>query len=184
MNILNRIQVLLNAPKNQFNNFGKYSYRSLEDIFEGLKPLLKEYKCSVVVSDDLMLIGDRYYIKAVASLLDENNSIIASSSGFARETLNKKGMDESQITGSSSSYARKYALNGLFAIDDVRDSDSMDNVVSKITSEQLQHIMDLINETGTDIIKFCKAYKVEKIAMLTKQQADDGIKKLTIKGAR
>lgn len=124
MSLLSKIQTELNAPKNQYNNFGKYNYRSLEDIFEGLKPLLKKYECSVVVSDELVHIGDRYYIQATASLLDKDGACVYSNTGYARESENKKGMDDSQVTGATSSYARKYALNGLFAIDDVKDADS------------------------------------------------------------
>lgn len=127
MSLLSKIQSELNAPKNQFNGFGKYKYRSLEDIFEGLKPLIKKYECSVVVSDEIQLVGDRTYIKATATLTDKDNVVVATNTGWARESLTKKGMDDSQVTGATSSYARKYALNGLFAIDDVKDADSMDN---------------------------------------------------------
>ena len=124
MSLLSKIQSELNAPKNQYNSFGKYKYRSTEDIFEGLKPLLKKYECSVTVSDTLLLIGERYYIKATATLIDNTGAVIAYNDGYAREEESKKGMDVSQVTGATSSYARKYALNGLFAIDDVKDSDS------------------------------------------------------------
>lgn len=116
------IQSKLKAPKGQYNSFGKYSYRSCEDIFEALKPLLVEEKVSLLMSDDLLLIGERYYVKATATLTDGEESI--SNVAYAREEETKKGMDGSQITGASSSYARKYALNGLFLIDDVKDSDS------------------------------------------------------------
>ena len=116
------IQSKLKAPKGQYNSFGKYSYRSCEDIFEALKPLLAEEKVSLLMSDDLLLIGERYYVKATATLTDGEESI--SNIAYAREEETKKGMDGSQITGASSSYARKYALNGLFLIDDVKDSDS------------------------------------------------------------
>jgi hypothetical protein len=127
MSLLSNIQVELNAPKNQYNSFGKYKYRSLEDIFEGLKPLLKKYECSVSVKDEMVLVGDRFYIKATAILVDKDGQVVAEGQGWARESLTKKGMDDSQVTGATSSYARKYALNGLFAIDDVKDADSMDN---------------------------------------------------------
>ena len=127
MSLLSKIQSELNAPKNQYNSFGKYNYRSLEDIFEGLKPLIKKYECSVKVSDEVQMVGDRIYIKATAELRDKDNNVVASNTGWARESLTKKGMDDSQVTGATSSYARKYAMNGLFAIDDVKDADSMDN---------------------------------------------------------
>ncbi len=117
------IQSELKAPKGQFNKFGKYNYRSCEDIMEGVKPLLNGLV--LTVNDELQQAGERIYIKATATLTDGENSI--SNSALARESLTKKGMDDSQITGTASSYARKYALNGLFCIDDTKDADSMDN---------------------------------------------------------
>lgn len=121
-NELSRIQKELKAPKGQFNKFGNYKYRSCEDILEAVKPLLGD--CCLTISDDIVLIGDRYYIKATARLALSNEDFIENSA-FAREAFDKKGMDESQITGASSSYARKYALNGLFAIDDTKDADAI-----------------------------------------------------------
>lgn len=123
---LSKIQSELKAPKGQFNNFGKYKYRSCEDIVEAVKPILLKYKASLTISDDIVLIGDRFYVKATAILKIEDGET-HSTIAFAREPENKKGMDESQITGATSSYARKYALNGLFAIDDTKDADTMDN---------------------------------------------------------
>jgi len=117
------IQKNLKAPKGQYNKFGKYYYRSCEDILEGLKLVLDGLV--VTVEDDVKMVGDRIYIKSTVTLTDGENSI--TNSAFARESLNKKGMDDSQITGTASSYARKYALNGLFLIDDTKDADSMDN---------------------------------------------------------
>lgn len=118
---LSRIQKELKAPKGQFNKFGNYKYRSCEDILEAVKPLLG--KCCLTISDEILLIGDRFYVKATARLALSNDDYIENSA-LAREALDKKGMDESQITGASSSYARKYALNGLFAIDDTKDADA------------------------------------------------------------
>lgn len=118
------IQIELKAPKNQFNNFGKYSYRSCEDILEGLKPLLKEYKAALTINDEVVEIGGRYYIKATVRLIDIEKGESVETTAYAREDETKKGMDLAQITGSTSSYARKYALNGLFAIDDTKDSDA------------------------------------------------------------
>ncbi len=119
-----KIQTELKAPKSQYNSFGKYHYRSCEDILEGLKPLLKEVKATLIIDDDMVQVGDRYYIKATVTLIDieSNESIYAEA--YAREDEKKTGMDLSQLTGSTSSYARKYALNGLFAIDDTKDADS------------------------------------------------------------
>lgn len=123
MKILAEIQAKLNAPKGQFNSFGKYKYRSCEDILSAVKPLLNG--STLTISDEIVLIGDRFYVKATASLFDGETE--AKTSAYAREPLEKKGLDASQITGSTSSYARKYALNGLFAIDDTKDADTMDN---------------------------------------------------------
>ena len=116
------IQSELKAPKGQYNSFGKYKYRSAEDILEAVKPLLAKNGCTLTLSDELELIGDRYYIKATATLRGENES--ESVTAYAREEAEKKGMDGSQITGTASSYARKYALNGLFCIDDTKDADT------------------------------------------------------------
>lgn len=121
------IQGELIAPKNQYNKFGNYNYRSCEDILEGLKPCLKKVNAVVQISDEMVLIGDRYYIKATATLIDCEDGFSISNTAYAREEESVKGMSSSQVTGSASSYARKYALNGLFAIDDVKDADSRDN---------------------------------------------------------
>lgn len=123
MKKLTKIQSTLKAPKGNFNSFGKYKYRSCEDILEALKPLLAEQGCVVTLSDEIVQIWERYYIKATATLLDCESGETQSTTAFAREELEKKGMDSSQITWSASSYARKYALNGLFAIDDGVDAD-------------------------------------------------------------
>ena len=120
-----KIQGSLKAPKGQYNGFGKYKYRSCEDILEALKPLLVENKAVVTINDSLVQIGERYYVQAVATLIDVEDGEKVSVMAYAREALSKKGMDESQVTGATSSYARKYALNGLFAIDDNKDMDYM-----------------------------------------------------------
>lgn len=121
---LNRIQSELKAPKGQYNKFGKYSYRSCEDILEALKPHLLKYGCVVTLTDDMQLIGDRYYLKAVATITDAESGKSVSNVALAREDKERAGMSESQITGTASSYARKYALNGLFLIDDTKDADT------------------------------------------------------------
>lgn len=117
---LAKIQAHLNAPKNQYNSFGKYKYRSCEDILEGVKPLLDGLFLSI--SDEIVLIGDRHYVKAVATITDGETS--HSATAMAREEEGKKGMDAAQVTGATSSYARKYCLNGLFGIDDAKDADT------------------------------------------------------------
>lgn len=120
---LRKVQSELKAPKSQYNSFGKYSYRSCEDILEAVKPLLDKYEATVSITDDVVLVGDRVYVKATATFIDKDGKIIMSSA-FAREPLARKGMDEAQVTGATSSYARKYALNGLFLIDDNKDADT------------------------------------------------------------
>lgn len=122
MNKLQEIQHKLKAPKGQYNSFGKYKYRSCEDILEAVKPILNEVGCTLTLSDEIILIGDRYYVMATARLKGEN--VDETVTAFAREDAEKKGMDGSQITGTASSYARKYALNGLFCIDDTKDADT------------------------------------------------------------
>ena len=114
----------MKAPKGQTNKFGGYKYRSCEDILTAVKPLLAEWGCSLVLQDDIVEVGGRVYVKATASLADNDSEMAISASALAREAETKKGMDDAQITGSASSYARKYALNGLFAIDDTRDPDA------------------------------------------------------------
>ena len=119
------IQSRLKAPKNQYNSFGKYKYRSCEDILEALKPLANEQGCTITIEDSPIMVGEWHYIQATATLSDGYNS--KSVKAYARESETKSDMDSSQITGTASSYARKYALNGLFAIDDTKDADTMDN---------------------------------------------------------
>ena len=121
---LQGIQSELKAPKGQTNKFGGYKYRSCEDILTALKPLLSKWSCTLAISDDIVEVGGRVYVKATATLASSENDYSINVSGFAREAETKKGMDDAQITGSASSYARKYALNGLFAIDDTKDADA------------------------------------------------------------
>lgn len=123
MKELQIIQSRLKAPKGQYNQFGKYNYRSCEDILEAVKPLLEEQKCTLTLTDDIVMVGDRIYVKATATIKTIDGGSQCSVTAFAREEAEKKGMDSSQVTGAASSYARKYALNGLFCIDDVKDSD-------------------------------------------------------------
>lgn len=155
MKALQQIQSELKAPKGQLNKFGGYKYRSCEDILEALKPLLAKHNAVVLLSDDIVLVGSRFYVKATATFKTAEESI--SVTAFAREAETKKGMDESQITGSASSYARKYALNGLFGIDDTKEADTMDNrsvdfskqINSATTIKELDKIInDIKAKTG------------------------------------
>lgn len=121
---LQRIQQELKVHKSNFNSFGRYKYRSCEDIVEAVKPILAKYDTTLIITDNMINLGDRFYIEAEAVLIDTVEGKTIATKGYAREELNKKGMDSSQVTGAASSYARKYALNGLFCIDDTKDSDA------------------------------------------------------------
>lgn len=134
LNELVYIQSTLKAPKNQRNTFGGYNYRSCEDIMEAVKPLLKDTNCTLVISDDIVQVADRIYVKSTATLKTPSGEEYKNTA-YAREALSKKGMDESQVTGAASSYARKYALNGLFCIDDTKDADAL-NVNKEYTQQQ------------------------------------------------
>lgn len=136
MKELVEIQSKLKAPKDNYNSFGKYKYRSAESILESVKPLLKEYGCILTVSDDIVMVGDRIYVKATATISNEKGEYITTSA-FAREAeVGKNGMDVSQVTGATSSYARKYALNGLFCIDDTKDTDTEEYQAQKKKAEK------------------------------------------------
>jgi hypothetical protein len=150
MKRLIEIQQGLKAPKNQKNSFGGYNYRSCEDILEAVKPLLKKQGLALVINDDITAMEGRFYVKATATLFDEEGKQIAQTSAFAREEDTKKGMDASQLTGSTSSYARKYALNGLFAIDDTKDADAT-NTHDKEGKKKDEFIPDVLKNDDTDI---------------------------------
>ena len=155
---LMEVQSKLKAPKSQYNSFGKYSYRSCEDILEALKPLLNEVGAIVNISDQVKLIGDRYYIEATAMFLDVNTGDSIISKAIAREDESKKGQDLAQLSGATSSYARKYALNGLFAIDDNKDADSTNThgkdikpnmiPVSGLSEAQIKRLFAIGNKAG------------------------------------
>ena len=185
MSALKFIQQNLKAPKNQKNAFGNFYYRSAEDILEAVKPVLEAMDCSLTLSDEIVLVGDRIYVKAVVALSNARG-IIASTSAFAREPEEKKGMDVSQITGTASSYARKYALNGLFCIDDTKDTDSNEfakEVKAKrelaeaeearnepISKEQEEKLYKGMAEAKMDNIEVCKYMKIEKLSDLKRGQ--------------
>lgn len=165
---LSKIQASLIAPKGQKNDFGKYAYRSCEDILAAVKPILSDLGATILLSDSIELIGDRYYVKATATLYIEEETTAVSA--YAREALNKKGMDESQITGACSSYARKYALNGLLAIDGTKDADTRDNrpdpivVISKKEQKEIytQVAECIINEDKPGITEIMAPYSNEE----------------------
>jgi hypothetical protein len=133
---MTEIQAKLKAPKGQFNSFGKYNYRSCEDIVEAVKPLLHEFGYHLNLSDEVVAAGDRIYIKATAKVM-QGSVVVEQATALAREAADKKGMDDSQITGTASSYARKYALNGLFAIDDTKDADTNEHTSQRNTPPKM-----------------------------------------------
>ncbi len=190
---LAHVQKKLKAPKSQYNSFGKYSYRNCEDILEAVKPLLDEVKAVITIHDELVSIGDRYYVKATATFVDYASSCYnpICSTAYAREDESKKGMDGSQITGSASSYARKYALNGLLLIDDTKDADttntgatnsgtSSQKAASNSTSSLMteQHYNILIKACGnakgiSNAEQFWKdRYKVKSLADIPDENFD------------
>lgn len=171
MEELNRIIKELKAPKNQKNNFGGYMYRSAEDILEAVKPLLGT--ANVSISDEIINVGSRYYIKATVTFM--HGDYVKIVTAFAREPESKKGMDESQITGMASSYARKYALNGLFLIDDTKDADTMDNRPKDVLKEALELVKTA--KTQTDLKFIWESYPELKANSefknaITKKKAD------------
>lgn len=148
-----KIQSSLKAPKNNYNSFGRYKYRSCEDILESCKKILAENKCYITLNDNIEYVGNRFYIKATASLRREDGTLIAEANAFAREEETKKGMDAAQITGAASSYARKYALCGLLAIDDNKDADALnvddnkdDNIVQITFTQMMQNLINAKSE--------------------------------------
>lgn len=142
------IQSELKAPKSQFNKFGGYKYRKAEDILEAVKPLLNKQKCTLTITDDIVMVGNRIYVKATATIKNEKGEC-ETTTGWAREEETKKGMDGSQITGASSSYARKYALNGLFAIDDNADSDTTNDGQHQEAQQQTQTQQPAAQQTAS-----------------------------------
>ena len=202
-----KVQAELKAPKSKFNSFGKYKYRSLEDILEGVKPLLEKNKASLVIADSIEQVGDRYYLKATATFIDTENGESVSNSALARESADKKGMDDSQITGTASSYARKYALNGLLLIDDTKDADTDEAHVEKEARAEkakddeknealVKDIGDMkiapvkVNVLKGDIDsglmneeKMLAYFKVEKLEDVTEKQFSDYVQKRNKAGA-
>ena len=182
MNIQNELQ----APKGQFNSFGKYNYRNCEDILEAVKPLLMKYKCTLNLTDEIVLKEGRFYVESTVTIKDIESTDIEFSKGLAREEETKKGMDGSQVTGASSSYARKYALSGLFAIDDNKDSDSTNthgkdnksankSTVNKISEAQVNRGYALGFKAGYDkasVDKQIHSKFNKKIQELTKEEYD------------
>lgn len=181
------IQTILKAPKNLYNSFGNYKYRNAEGILEAVKPLLAENKMSMYITDDVQAVGDRVYVKATVKILDTETGEWVETSALAREALNKKGMDDSQITGTASSYARKYALNGIFLLDDTKDADTDENQKErkaradkqtddnnaeairgmKISKIKQDTLLSLCDEMSFDINKILASYHHKDISEIT-----------------
>ena len=184
------LQNELYAPKNQYNKFGQYSYRNCEDIYNAVKPLLQKYLMSLFLTDDIVIEGERYYVKATATVFDTLSEEALINTAYAREEETKKGSDGSQITGASSSYARKYALNGLFLIDDVKDSDTT-NTETKVPFKN-EDIMkenkyrswldDFFYRNPDRKVKFLNYYRIETLdeldSVLTLKEIDNIITQL------
>lgn len=182
-----KIQTTLKAPKNLFNSFGNYKYRNAEGILEAVKPLLAENKLSMYISDDVQAVNDRVYVKATVSIFDIETGESVMATASAREALNKKGMDDSQITGTASSYARKYALNGIFLLDDTKDADTDENQkerkaradkqaddnnaeairAMKISKIKQDTLLGLCDEMAFDINKILASYHHKSISEIT-----------------
>ena len=192
MGVLTGVQAKLKAPKNQVNKFGGYKYRSCEDILEAVKPLLDECDATLTIGDSIEVVADRVYVKATATF--KAGEEVESVTAYAREPITKKGMDEPQITGTASSYARKYALNGLFLIDDTKDADSNEYTeqqnkakkqIDYITSEQAARLNQLMvqyndsqpPEKKINLTAMLKKHKVESVSRLTVDMANEWIKK-------
>lgn len=152
------VQMELKAPKNQRNSFGNYNYRSAEDILEALKPILAKHEATVILSDKIIVKENMWtYAEATATFVDIETGESVSSNGYAREAETKKGMDPSQITGSASSYARKYALNGLLLIDDTKDADTDEQHIQTTTTKQKAFSKDDVTALRLDLVKFATA---------------------------
>lgn len=184
---LMKIQVAIKAPKNLYNRFGKYYYRNAESICEAVKPYLAEQKVCLILHDDILQMGDRFYVKATAELRDTESSDVISVSALAREALDKKGMDDSQITGTASSYARKYALNGLFLLDDTKDADTDENRMERenrqeekttISKTEAKTLYAMIQNRGIDINDFLKEKGIQKLSDLSPERYVQVLKEL------
>ena len=186
------IQSELKAPKSQYNNFGKYAYRNCEDILEALKPLLKEYKSTIYIADEIVTVLERFYVKATVTFIDAETGESITNTAYAREEESKKGMDGSQVTGASSSYARKYALNGMFAIDDTKDSDFTNTTIkgdnqglSEAQIKRLLAIASKVNISADDVkVVVAKSFGVQDLRKMNKQQYDEICSRLEKKGSK
>lgn len=180
---LSLIQSELKAPKGNKNTFGNYNYRSAEDILEAVKPICKKHNTVLVLDDEMIQVGDRYYIMATAKLIDLEETASINASAYARESLTKKGMDDSQITGTASSYARKYAMNGLFNIDDTKDADTDEYQKQTKGTDYNKELKKYVADNGLDINEIAREYKLnakssqESFKKVLKVLQEDSLKK-------
>lgn len=189
---LQEIQTHLKAPKNLYNSFGKYKYRNAEGICEAVKPMLAEHGLILIFSDEIVAVGERYYVKATATICsgaDEKISV----SAFARESFDKKGMDDSQITGTASSYARKYALNGLFLLDDTKDADTDEysnennRKMELVSKEQLEELKQLCREANREESYIAKSMGIKTLSELPAEKFNKvrkGLVDIKVKGVK
>ena len=186
------IQAHLKVPKNLYNSFGKYKYRNAEGICEAVKPLLAEHGLILTLSDEIVAVGERYYVKATATICSDANEKL-SVNAFARESFDKKGMDDSQITGTASSYARKYALNGLFLLDDTKDADTDEysnennRKMETVSKEQLEELKQLCKEADREESYIAKSMGVKTLAELPAEKFNKvrkGLVDIKVKGVK
>ena len=185
------IQSELKCSKNQYNSFGKYKYRSAEDILEAVKPLCKKHKCLLTLSDEIVCVYSRWYVRATATFIDKDDRV-HEVTAYAREDEQKKGMDGSQITGTASSYARKYALNGLFLIDDTKDADTdsyreqQENAPKpkKLTTAHAKEIKDALAETDSNVPAFLSIFNAKDVDSMLESQYDKAMHMLEKKRAQ
>jgi len=185
---LNMVQSKMKAPKNLFNSFGKYKYRNAESILEAFKPYGKELGLVLMLNDSVEQIGDRVYIKATATLIDIEDNSRTEVSAYAREPMSKKGMDDSQVSGATSSYARKYCLNGLFLLDDTKDADTDEyrnqaenqykaqNKPSKLTDVQVQSLINVVTKKGLDLDDLIAKVGLDDVSELTAESYNEIVK--------
>lgn len=181
---LKEVQTQIKAPKNLYNTFGKYKYRNAEGILEAVKPYLDKYNLCLVLSDEIVQVGERYYIKSTATLCDAVGKETISVSAYAREAAAKKGMDDSQITGTASSYARKYALNGLFLLDDTKDADTDENRIERenrsttISKTEAKALYSVLQKNDIDVNDFLAERNIHKLSELAPEEYAQVIKDL------
>ena len=175
------IQTHIKAPKNLYNSFGKYKYRNAESICEAVKPFLTKENASLLLTDEIVEVGGRIYVKSTAIFTDNDTGEFVSTSAFAREPKDKKGMDDSQITGTASSYARKYALNGLFLLDDAKDADAEEcyeqTKEDTFEAKRLRPVIEELARIGYTTTSICKTYKLNSIEEMSDLQIKDFLNK-------